>query len=407
MIMPGATLGVLGGDQLGRLFTIAAQRLGYRVIVLDPDPAAPAAAVADEHIFADYSDVAALERLGQRCAAITVEYDSVPVSALETLARLTRVRPTPETVAICHDRILEKRFLAQNNAPVAPHAEIGTAAEVEMAFARVGAPAILKRARFGYEGNGQAPVATAEAARAAFDAFAAFGAVPAVLEHKVPFETEISVVLVRGADGGMAVYPPVENQHRHGVLYRSIVPARIPAAVAQQATAVAEHLARQLNYLGVLTVEFFVQRNGELLVNRLAPRPHTSGHFTLDACATSQFEQQVRALCGMPLGSTELLLSAVMVSLLGEHWQQGAPDWPGLLQIPGARLHLYGKRATRAQRKMGHVTCVAHTIDGAFRHARTVEELLTARNAPAQRQTVPYAVASAGRLVARGPDVVE
>lgn len=387
MIMSGATLGVLGGDQLGRMFAVAAQRLGYRVIVLDPDPEAPAAAVASEHIYADYLDQSALERLGRSCAAITVEYDSVPVAALETLAGMTRVRPAPDTVAIGHDRILEKRFLAANNAPVARHAEIGTAADVESAFERVGAPAILKRARFGYEGSGQAPVATVEAARAAFDAFAAFGAVPAVLEARVAFETEISVVLVRGADGKIAVYPPVENQHRNGVLYRSIVPARIPAAVAQRATELAERLATQLNYLGVLTVEFFVQRNGGLLVNRLAPRPHTSGHFTLDACATSQFEQQVRALCGMPLGSTELLQPAVMVNLLGEHWQGGAPDWPGLLRVPGARLHLYGKRPTRAQRKMGHITCVASTPDAAFRHARTVEDLLASRAAPAARGT--------------------
>jgi 5-(carboxyamino)imidazole ribonucleotide synthase len=345
-------------------------------MVLDPDPEAPAAAVANEHLYADYLDQAALERLGRSCAAITVEYDSVPVAALETLARLTRVRPAPDTVAIAHDRILEKRFLAANTAPVARHAEISASAEVDAAFAHVGGPALLKRARFGYEGNGQVRVETAEAARAAFDAFAAFGAVPAVLEARVPFETEISVVLVRGADGAVAVYPPVENQHRNGVLVRSIAPARIPAAVAQRATELAERLAKQLNYLGVLTVEFFVQRNGGLLVNRLAPRPHTSGHFTLDACATGQFEQQVRALCGMPLGSTELLQSAVTVNLLGEHWQRGTPDWPGLLRVPGAQLHLYDKRPTRAQRKMGHVTCVAPTLDQAFRNARTVEGLL-------------------------------
>lgn len=385
MIMPGATLGVLGGDQLGRMFTTAAQRLGYRVMVLDPDPEAPAAAVANEHVFADYLDPAALERMGRGCAAITVEYDSVPVAALETLARLTRVRPVPDTVAIGHDRILEKRFLAENRAPVARHAEIGAPSDVERAFQTVGSPAILKRARFGYEGNGQASVASAEAAQAAFDAFAAFGAVPAVLEERIAFETEISVVLVRGADGAIAVYPPVENQHRNGRLYRSIAPARIPAAVAQRATELAERLATQLNYLGVLTVEFFVLRNGELRVNRLAPRPHSSGHFTLDACATGQFEQQVRALCGLPLGSTELLQPAVMVSLFGEHWQHGEPDWPGLLRIPGARLHLYGKRATRAQRKMGHVTCVAPTSDAAFRHARAVDELLAVRGATASR----------------------
>jgi len=376
MIMPGATLGVLGGDQLGRMFAVAAQRLGYRVMVLDPDPEAPAAAVANEHIYADYLDQAALERMGRSCAAITVEYDSVPVAALESLATMTRVRPAPDTVATGHDRILEKRFLAANNAPVARHAEIVVGADVERAFQSVGSPAILKRARFGYEGNGQAPVATAEAALAAFNAFAAFGAVPAVLESRVAFETEISVVLVRGADGKIAIYPPVENLHRDGMLVRSIAPARIPAAVAQRATELAERLATQLNYLGVLTVEFFVQRNGEMLVNRLAPRPHTSGHFTLDACATSQFEQQVRALCGMPLGSTELLQPAVMINLFGEHWQAGAPNWPGLMRIPGARLHLYGKRPTRPQRKMGHVTCVAPTLDMAFRHARMVDELL-------------------------------
>ena len=348
-LLPGATLGMLGGGQLGRYFTLIARQMGYRVVVLDPDPASPAGQMADEHVCADYHDPVALERLAA-CDAITTEFENVPADLLAALAARTRVAPAAAAVAIAQDRASEKNWLADHGFATAPFAVVEFAGELDAACARIGFPAILKVARFGYDGKGQARVATLEEARAAF---AEFGGQTCVLEGFVRFDAELSVVLARAYDGALAPFPPAENRHVHGILDVSIVPARLPEAVQRRAVAEAGRLAAALDYVGVLAVEYFVAGEA-LLVNEIAPRPHNSGHYTLDACAASQFEQQLRALCALPFGDARLLTPVVMKNLLGDLWQP-QPDWAALLARPGLKLHLYGKTEARPGRKMGHV----------------------------------------------------
>ncbi|HEY5636346.1 MAG TPA: 5-(carboxyamino)imidazole ribonucleotide synthase [Burkholderiales bacterium] len=348
-ILPPARLGVLGGGQLGRFFVIAARQMGYRVTVLDPDPESPAGAIADQHLAANFEDAAALDALAKACAAVTTEFENVPAASLARLAKSCRVAPSAECVAISQDRIREKAALAQHGFPVGPYAPV--AAEVDLDRPEL-YPAILKRARFGYDGKGQARVADPAAARAAW---AGFGQVPCVLERQLALELEVSVVVARGADGATAPFAVAENRHRHGILDVSIAPARVPAALAREAQAMAARLAGALGYVGVLGVEFFVC-DGALRVNEIAPRPHNSGHYTLEACVTSQYAQQVRALCGLPLGDARLLSPAAMVNVLGEAWATGEPDWQAVLAEPRAALHLYGKAAARPGRKMAHFT---------------------------------------------------
>ncbi len=366
MILPGATLGVLGGGQLGRLFAYAARVLGYHVIVLDPDPHSPAAQFADEHLCAGYDDQAALLELGKRCAAITTEFENVPARSLETLAALSMVRPAAAVVAIAQDRITEKSYLAGQGFPVVPFAVIRSEQDLHAALANIPVPALLKRSRLGYDGKGQAPVMNPEHA---VTAFRMLGGEPCVLERRVALEKEISVIVARGADGETACFPVVENQHQGGILDVSIVPARSGAALAKQAADMAIELAERLQYCGVLAVEFFVVAGNQLLINEIAPRPHNSGHVTLDACVTSQFEQQVRTLCGLPLGSTRLLSPAVMVNLLGDLWASGEPHWEKLLQRKQLKLHLYGKSEPRPGRKMGHFTCLDASLEQALEQA--------------------------------------
>lgn len=373
MILPGATLGVLGGGQLGRLFTLAARTLGYRVMVLDPDPYSPAGELADMHLKADYSEPGALDRLAHECAAVTTEFENVPAQSLEYLAQFIPVRPSAAAVALTQDRIHEKGFLAESGCAGARFAAVHGAQDLAAAVAHTGLPALLKTSRHGYDGKGQARVASlAEAERA----FAEMGAVPCVLEELVGIETELSVVLARAASGGTAVFPVTENRHVHGILDVSIVPARVSTAHARQAEDMARSLAAKLDYCGVLAVEFFVA-GGKLLVNELAPRPHNSGHYTIDACETSQFAQQVRALCGLPLGSPRQHTPAVMLNLLGDLWHEFAPPWEAVLRQPRAKLHLYGKREARPGRKMGHVTCLGATADEALALAMTIRAELT------------------------------
>lgn len=368
-LLPPATLGMLGGGQLGRYFVQAAHELGFRVIVLDPDPASPAGRIADRHLAAPYDDPSALAELAGQCAAISTEFENVPAGTLETLARKTRVRPMAAAVATCQDRIAEKSFLRDQGLPVGPFRAILSADDLAAAEPAL-YPGILKRARLGYDGKGQATVASAAEARAAF---AALGGAPCVLEARLPLDVEVSVVLARDARDNIAAFPPVENSHRNGILDMSIAPARISAALATEARDCAARIARQLGYVGTLGVEFFVS-GGRLLVNELAPRPHNSGHFTLDACAASQYSQQVRALCGLPLGDPAPLGAAVMVNLLGDlWWRDGArvePDWESLLALPGLALHLYGKHEPRPGRKMGHFTVVGPDQAGVLRIAR-------------------------------------
>jgi 5-(carboxyamino)imidazole ribonucleotide synthase len=372
MIFPDAMLGMLGGGQLGRMFTLAAHSMGYRVTVLDPDPLSPAGAIADVHLKAAYQDRETLQQLADSCAAVTTEFENVPADSLRWLASHCIVRPAGDAVAVSQNRISEKAFFRDCGLSVAPHAVIEKADNLKQADAKL-FPGILKRARFGYDGKGQARVANAQEARAAF---AQFGADACVLEGLVNLACEISVVVARGADGAARVFPVAENQHRHGILDVCIVPARITPALAQQAEGAAMRIAERLNYVGVLAVEFFVTTGGGLLVNEIAPRPHNSGHYTIDACVTSQYEQQARALCGLPLGDTRLLSPVVMVNLLGEAWAGGVPDWQRLFDNPRAKLHLYGKHEARPGRKMGHFTVLGDTADATLTDAMALRAAL-------------------------------
>jgi 5-(carboxyamino)imidazole ribonucleotide synthase len=352
VIAPGATLGLLGGGQLGRMFTVAARTLGYRVTVLDPDPLSPAAEFATGHLNTAYTHPVSLAELAQTCSAVTTEFENAPAEALLALAEKTVVRPSGNAVSVAQDRSREKGFIASHGLPVGPYADVREEADFDAALARVKLPAILKTARFGYDGKGQATIASrADLARV----FAEWKRVPCVLEERLALQLEISVILARAADGTVEVFPVAENRHARGILDVTIAPARIPDALAAEATALATRLAQALEYVGVLAVEMFVV-DGRLLVNEIAPRPHNSGHYTIDACRTSQFEQQVRVLCGLPLGDPTLHTPAVMVNLLGDIWGAGEPRWDAVLRHAGAHLHLYGKREARPGRKMGHVT---------------------------------------------------
>lgn len=373
MILPGATLGVLGGGQLGRMFTAAALTMGYDIIVLDPDPESPAGRIATEHIDADYADAAALDYLGRACAAVTTEFENVPAATLETLARHCVVRPDAKAVAITQDRIREKTFLRDNGFATAPFAAVRSENDLGEAVRNVGLPAILKVARLGYDGKGQMRIDNIDDALRAWDALKRE---PGILEQLLPLDAEVSVVLARGADGVIACWPVGENTHRNGILDITVVPARVGASIAHDAAAVAQQIAAKLGYVGVLAVEFFIS-NGGLRVNEIAPRPHNSGHFTLDACVTSQFEQQVRALCGLPLGDTRLLSPVAMVNLLGDLWRGGEmPSWSSLLAQPNLKLHLYGKRQARPGRKMGHFNLLAPTAEQALAQARAAQRKL-------------------------------
>ncbi len=377
MILPGATLGVVGGGQLGRMFCVAARTMGYRVVVLEPDAQSPAGVFADEHIRAPYDDAAALERLGATCDAVTTEFENVPAQSLRYLQAHCRVYPQPEAVELTRDRIREKSFLRDHGIATARFEPVHTAEALGAALERVGTPALLKTATFGYDGKGQVAVDSPESARSGF---AELGSVPCVLERRMDLETEVSVVLARSSEGESACYPVAENLHCNGILDTSIVPARVPAEAAREATRIALRVAEGLGYVGVLAVEFFLTRQGELLVNEMAPRPHNSGHYTLDACTTSQFEQQVRMLCGLPAGDVRLLSPVVMLNLLGDLWGEGTPAWERLLEHPGIKLHLYGKREARPGRKMGHVNCLAENAQRALAIAeRARRNLLKAR----------------------------
>ncbi|MCX8566448.1 MAG: 5-(carboxyamino)imidazole ribonucleotide synthase [Glomeribacter sp. 1016415] len=370
-ILPGAWLGILGGGQLGRMFCFAAQTMGYRVAVLDPNPASPAGVVADRHFCAAYEDEAVLAEFAQLCTAISTEFENVPAASLEYLARTTYVSPACHCVAIAQDRIAEKRFMESCGIAVAPHLIIESTeklAQFNHEQLNSVLPGILKTARLGYDGKGQIKVASAVELQ---HAYAELGGVACVLEKQVPIAYEVSTLIARSVKGETAVYPLVRNAHRHGILMQTVAPApNVPPAQVDAATHTALALAEQLRYVGVLCVEFFVLEDGSLLANEMAPRPHNSGHYTVDACATSQFEQQVRAMTGLPLGDTRQHSAAVMLNLLGDLWfageaHQQTPPWHEVLGLPAARLHLYAKEEARPARKMGHLTLAAATLDEA------------------------------------------
>jgi 5-(carboxyamino)imidazole ribonucleotide synthase len=365
MILPPATLGMLGGGQLGRFFVSAAHEMGYQVWVLDPDKDSPAGRIADRHLCAAYDDAAALTEIAAHCAAVTTEFENVPAATLATLAEKIPVRPSARAVSICQHRIAEKSFLRDNGFPHGAFACIESEADIEAANAGL-FPAILKVARFGYDGKGQAVV---EDRAAALAAYRGFKGEPAVLEQKLRLDYEISVVLARDEHGQVKCFPVAENRHTRGILDVSSVPARTTPCLANNAQEIAERIAAKLDYIGVMAVEFFVSQ-GRIFVNEMAPRPHNSGHYTLDATVHSQYEQQVRALCGLPLGESRAHCASVMVNLLGDLWFEGEhyrePDWAKLHAVPNLKLHLYGKKSARPGRKMGHFTVVGEQADKVF-----------------------------------------
>ena len=372
-ILPGAMLGVLGGGQLGRMFVHAAQAMGYRVTVLDPDAHAPAGAAADRHLCAAYDDPQALDELAATCAAVTTEFENVPAQAMRRLAQHTRVAPSADAVAIAQDRILEKNFIRDAGLDVVPFAVFRGAADISAEACAGCLPGILKTARLGYDGKGQVRVHTLDEVRAAFDGLKG---VECILEKRVELACEVSVVLARADDGTVRCFPVGENQHKGGILDLTIVPARVTPAIAATAVDLATRLATALGYVGTLGVEMFVLEDGQVLINEIAPRPHNSGHYTQDATVCSQFDQQVRAMCGLPLGDPGLMSPVAMLNVMGDMWAAGTPDWAAVMGHDGARLHLYGKREARPGRKMGHVNVLAGDAGTAVAAAESLRRAL-------------------------------
>ena len=369
-LLPGSVIGVLGSGQLGRMLGLAARRLGYRLHTYSPDADSPTGQIADVEVVGAYDDLDALRAFAGRVDVVTFEFENVPSASVAAIAERALVRPSGAVLHVTQHRGREKGFLTRAGLPVGPYACVETAAELEAAVARLGCPAILKTASFGYDGKGQTRI---DAPGDAIGAWDRIGRQPAVVEAFVDFECELSVVAARGTDGAIVDYGAIENAHARHILDVSLAPGRVPPAVAREAAAIAHATLEALDVVGVLCVEMFLTRDGRVLVNELAPRTHNSGHLTIEACATSQFEQQLRAICGLPLGSTTLTRPAAMANLLGDLWTEGEPRWSEALARPGISLHLYGKRDAKPGRKMGHLTALGETADlaaAAVRDAR-------------------------------------
>ena len=374
LILPGATLGVLGSGQLGRMFALSARSLGYRVRTFSPDLDTPTGQVADGEVVAAYEDLDAVREFARSVQVITFEFENVPAETAAAAAEVVPVRPSGEVLHIAQNRKREKEFLSRHGFPCAPFRLVTTLAELEAALADIGTPAILKTAGFGYDGKGQ--VRLQDALEAA-NAWNALGGAACVLEGFVQFEREVSVVGVRGLDGSFACYGPIENAHKDGILDISVCPApSVSAKIAAEAVEITRAICETLAIVGVLCVESFVTAGGGLIVNEMAPRPHNSGHLTIEAHAASQFEQQVRSICGLPLGSTALLRPAAMANLLGDVWEPETPNWAAALALPNVSLHLYGKAEARPGRKMGHLTALADTPQAASELARAARAAL-------------------------------
>ena len=373
VVLPGATIGVLGSGQLGRMMAIAARRMGYRIHTLSPGEDTPTGQVADLEITADYEDLDAIRAFAKGVHVMTFEFENVSTEAAAAAAEIVPVRPSGAALHITQQRAREKAFLADHGFPTTPCAAVRTIDELAVALGVVGVPVIVKTAAFGYDGKGQHRIQSIEDAERVWSWI---GHQDAVVERVVDFSHELSVVAARGLDGAFAHFGAIENSHRNQILDVSISPARVPESVAVEAVRITRDIMEQLEYVGVLCVEFFLTHAGQLLVNEIAPRPHNSGHLTFDACLTSQFEQQVRAICGLPLGSTAQLRPAAMVNLLGDLWLDGEPDWSSALAIPDVKLHLYGKPDPRVGRKMGHLTALADTVDEAIEKAVMARDLL-------------------------------
>lgn len=376
-VLPGARIGMLGSGQLGRMFAIAARRMGYRVHTLSPHEDTPTGQVSDLEVIAPLEDLHRVREFARGVDVVTFEFENVPVATAEAAAEIVPVRPAGRVLHITQQRIREKTFLESAGLPVTPFRVVRTPADLAAGVEALGTPAILKTAAFGYDGKGQARIASPSEADAAW---ASLGRVEAVLETFVDFEREISVVAARGLDGSFAHYGAVENRHRRHILDVTIAPAAIAPSIARDAVEMARVVLEKLDVVGVMCIEYFVRRDGGLLINELAPRPHNSGHFTFDACITSQFEQQLRAACGLPLGSTEQMRPAAMANLLGDLWAHGEPDWAAACADPCVKLHLYGKTEPRPGRKMGHLTALAESTDAALRAVIEARNRLTAYN---------------------------
>ncbi len=362
-VLPGGVIGVLGGGQLGRMLAIAARRMGYRVHAFEPQPASPAGQICDVEVNAPYTDAEQLEEFARGVDVVSFEFENIPIAAIERISAIRPVHPRGCVLHICQNREREKAFLKANGFPCAPFAVVDSAESLAAALGEIGVPSVLKTADFGYDGKGQIKL---EGGEDAAGVWRRFGAPRGVLEKWIPFQAELSVICARGLDGGVVTFPVSENRHARHILDLSIVPGRFSPGVLDAARDLASGITAALDVVGLLAVELFLAQDGSLLVNELAPRPHNSGHFTFDACVTSQFEQQLRAVCGLPLGSSELLRPVVMWNLLGDLWANGEPDWTAVLEDPRAKLHLYGKSEARPGRKMGHVCVMADSVDEAL-----------------------------------------
>ncbi len=373
IVPPGGTIGVLGSGQLGRMMALAARRMGFRVHTLSPDTDTPTGQVADVEIAAEYEDLDAIRAFARGVDVVTFEFENVSADAADAAAEFAPVRPSGSALHITQQRAREKAFLADRGFPVPAFSRVQSLDELAVALGTVGLPAIVKTAAFGYDGKGQHRITAIDQAE---PVWSLVGHQTAIVEQVVDFACEVSVIAARGLDGEVVDYGAIENVHVNHILDLSVAPARVPGQVATEARALARRVLEELGYVGVLCVEFFVTKDHRLLVNEIAPRPHNSGHLTIEACATSQFEQQVRAVCGLALGSTAQARPAAMVNLLGEVWNDGEPDWDAALSLPGAALHLYGKQHPRAGRKMGHITVVADTVDEAAARALEARAVL-------------------------------
>jgi 5-(carboxyamino)imidazole ribonucleotide synthase len=356
------------------MFAIAARRMGYRVHAYSPDRDTPTGQVADAEVTAAYDDLDQLRNFARSVQVVTFEFENVPAASVAAIADLIPVRPSGFVLHTAQHRAREKTFLADAGLPVTPFALIDAEADLHAAVARLGCPAVLKTASFGYDGKGQVKIKTAAEA---LPAWTTLNRQPCVLEAFIDFDREVSIVAARGVDGAIAHYDLIENTHQHHILDVSVAPADVPPAVTTEAIRIARATLEALDVIGLLCVEMFLTRDGRLLINELAPRPHNSGHLTFDACVTSQFEQQLRAVCGLPLGSTELLRPAAMANLLGDLWSNGEPDWVAACRLPDVKLHLYGKTSARPGRKMGHLTAMADSREEAVRQVLAARAALT------------------------------
>lgn len=370
-ILPGQTIGVLGGGQLGRMLAMVARRNGYRVHVLTSEANSPAAPFANQTFVADYHDEATFRQFAQSIDVLTFEFESVPSQPLCWVPERVPIRPGPHVFHATQDRTREKQFLSQHGIPLPRFAEVQTADQLPPAITSVGCPAVLKSSAGGYDGKGQFVLRSPEQADTAWQAI---GARPATLEQFVELSGEFSVIVARGVDGHLAVYEPIYNEHANHILDVSTSPSGIPASATKQALEIAHAVATAFELVGLICIEFFLTHSGEVLVNEIAPRPHNSGHLTIEAHATSQFEQQLRAICGLPLGSTRQIRHAAMANLLGDLWQKGIPRWETVSHVPEAYLHLYDKEQPKPGRKMGHLTVCAESSTAAARLARVIRQ---------------------------------